>query len=130
MTLLPFLVAVFVTVLSAVGLVAPGPFVQLVTLFQQSPTIYLSALIRFVVGVILLRGASTSRTPRFVRILGAAIAMGGLVTPFIGVWLGRTILSWWQAGGDPIVRVWAGTGVLLGLGLSIALRPQASRMSA
>ena len=127
---LPFLVALFVFGLSAFGLLAPTAFVELVARFQQPPVIYVAAFIRFAVGVILLRGASKSRTPQLVRVLGAAIAIGGLLTPFLGVWLGETILRWWHAGGDSTVRVWAGTGAMLGVFLSIVLRPGLGRSPA
>ena len=83
--------------------------------------IYVAAVIRFVFGVVLFRAAPASRVPVALRVLGLLIALGGLLTPFIGVSFARVVLGWWA---DPlIVRVWAAGALSLGALIVYATTP-------
>jgi hypothetical protein len=98
-----------------VGLVMPDLFVRIVRIFQEPPVIYAAAVIRFVFGVVLFRAAPRSRVPIVLRSLGLLIALGGLLTPVVGIPFARVVLGWWS---DPlIVRAWAAGA--LGLGVLI-----------
>ena len=90
-----------------VGLVAPEAFVQLVRFFQVPPVLYVAALVRVAFGVVLVMAAPRSRMPMALRCLGAAIVLGGLATPFLGVQIAHVILGWWTEGGTVVVRAWA-----------------------
>lgn len=104
-----------------VGLAVPDVFVGIVRTFQEPPTIYFAAVIRFVFGVVLFRAAPHSRLPRMLRIFGALIAMGGLLTPFVGIPFARVVLNWWS---DPmVVRVWAAAALCLGMLITYATMP-------
>ena len=105
------------------GLFAPDLFVGLVRAFQTPPVIYVAAVIRFVFGVVLFRVAPLSRAPTALRGLGALIAIGGLLTPFIGIPFARIVLGWWSDGGPAIVRVWAAAALLLGAFIVYATLP-------
>ncbi len=107
------LVGVLVAGLGAFGSIAPGVFASLVAWFQVPPAIYLAAVIRVATGVGLVHAAPASRSPKLLRALGALIAIGGLITPVVGVPIGRAILVWWSEGGAPLIRLFgAGAGVL------------------
>jgi hypothetical protein len=71
-------------------------------------------VIRVVFGVVLIRAAPLSRSPKGLRVLGSLIVVGGLLTPFIGVQFAQVILGWWLEGGVSVVRIWAGFSLLLG----------------
>src|SRR5688572_18819240 len=79
-----------------VGLAVPDLFVGIVRTFQEPPVLYIAAAIRFAFGVVLFRAAPLSRTPIVLRVLGSLIALGGLLTPFVGVSLARVVLGWWS----------------------------------
>ena len=100
--------------LGLLGLVAPESFVALVGFMQDPPWAYLAAVNRFVVGAFLFHVAPTSRSPLAVRLLGAVIAVGGLLTPLFGIWGGHAILSWWSSGGPALVRACAAVSVAFG----------------
>ena len=51
--------------------------------FESRTFIYLAALARFTMGLVLILGASGSRFPTPLRILGGLMVLGGLVLPFI-----------------------------------------------
>ena len=105
------------------GLAAPDLFVGLVRAIQEPPVIYAAALVRFVFGVVLFRAAPFSRGPMVLRGLGALVAVGGLLTPFVGIPLARTILGWWTDGGPALVRIWAAAALCLGALIVYATTP-------
>jgi hypothetical protein len=97
-----------------VGLVAPEFFLRLIQLIQTPPIIYFAALVRVTFGIVLVLAAPLSRAPIALRILGGLVAMGGLITPFLGVRLAEVILGWWSQGSG-VVRAWAAGALVLGL---------------
>ena len=95
------------------GLMAPSFFVAIVGPMQAPPALYVAALIRTTVGVILFLIAPRARAPLLFRMLGAVIAVGGAVTPFLGEAMGRRILETWSQGGSGTVRGWGLAAVAL-----------------
>lgn len=91
---------------------------------QSAPLIHVAALVRFAIGVVLFMAAPASRVPLGLRLVGAAIAAGGLLTPFVGAQFAALILGWWSEGGARVVRVWAGAGLALGAFLAYAAAPR------
>ena len=97
-----------------VGLVAPEFFLRLIQLIQTPPNIYFAAVVRIAFGIVLVLAAPLSRAPFALRILGALIVLGGIMTPYFGVRLADIILGWWSQG-PGIVRVWATAALVLGV---------------
>jgi hypothetical protein len=98
-----------------VGIAAPDAFVSSSRFIQTPPVVYVAAVLRVVFGVVLVRVAAGSRAPKFLRVLGFIIVIGGLLTPLVGVWAAQHILGWWSAGGPALVRVFAGVSLALGV---------------
>ena len=109
-------VGVLILVLGAKGAIAPASFVQTVTFFQSPPMLYIAAVIRVAVGVVLIVAAPASRTPVLVRALGVLIAIGGLLTPLMGTEIARPILDWWAT--DLVIPRAFGL-IAIGLGLLV-----------
>jgi hypothetical protein len=109
------------------GIAAPDAFVRTLRLIQTPPVIYAAAVIRVAFGLVLFRAASASRTPKILRALGLIIVIGGLLTPFFGVRIGRAILDWWSAGGPHFVRMWAGVSLALGAFIVYTIAPNGTR---
>jgi hypothetical protein len=119
-------IGLLIVVQGVVGLAVPELFVKIVRTFQEPPIIYGAAVIRFVFGVVLFLAAPRSRVPVVLRSLGLLIALGGLLTPVVGIPFARVVLGWWS---DPvIVRVWAAAA--LGLGLLIVYLTMPRRRAA
>ena len=127
MALVALLIGLAIAAQGILGIVAPDVFLRALRSIQTPPVIYLAAVIRVVFGVVLLRAAPASRAPRILRVLGFVIVIGGLLTPFIGVRIGHAILDWWSAGGPPLVRVWAGVSLALGVFIVYAVAPNRRR---
>jgi hypothetical protein len=108
------LIGWFIVAQGVLGLALPDRFVALVRVFQDPPVIYAAAAIRFAFGALLFAAAPASRAPLALRVLGAAIAVGGLVTPFVGAAFAEWVFAWWVDGGAAVVRAWAGVGLGIG----------------
>jgi len=118
-----------VTAQGVFGLAVPDLLLALLRAIQTPPVIYLAAVVRVAFGIILVLAAPASRTPLALRALGALIVVGGLISPFYGEQFGHAMLDWWQAGGPPLIRAWAGFSLVLGVLIlwSVARRPIPAR---
>lgn len=123
MAVVAFFVGLLIAAEGALGLVVPGAFVSIVRFFQVPPVIYMAAVVRVLIGVVLVRAAPASRAPSVLRILGFVVAIGGLLTPFVGTRLANVILGWWTTGGTGVVRMWAGFALVLGVIILYAVAP-------
>ena len=113
MSIAALVVGLLIVALGMIGLAAPESFLQLVQFIQTPPNIYVAAVVRIAFGIILVLAAPQSRAPVALRILGALMLVGGLVTPFMGVRVAEIILGWW-AQGPGVVRAWAVGALVLG----------------
>jgi hypothetical protein len=113
---------IVIAAVGAIGLVAPASLVTLAALFVTPVGLYAAAALRVALGAALVVAAPTSRLPRALRILGAIIIVGGLVTPLIGVERARMFLAWWVTQGAMIMRAWASIALVFGLVLVYAAR--------
>jgi hypothetical protein len=123
MTILAFILSLFVAALGALGMLSPERLLSLARQFQRPGGLYAAAILRVVLGVALLFTASTARFPAIVRILGIFIVVSGLITPLLGLERFRRILNWWSARGPIFMRVWAGFALAFGLFLAYAVAP-------
>lgn len=114
MPLLALLIGLLLVGQGLLGIAAPDEFLRTIRFMQTPPVIYLAAILRVAFGIVLVSAASGSRAPRFLRVFGFIIIIGGLLTPFAGVWAAQHILGWWTAGGPALVRVFGGVSLALG----------------
>ena len=122
-----FAIGLLIVAQGVLGLIAPDLFVGLVRTFQTPPVIYGAAVVRFAIGVVLFLAAPQSRARLALRGLGSLIALGGLLTPVIGIPFARIVLGWWSDGGPALVRIWAAAALLLGLFIVYATLPGVMR---
>ena len=123
MPMAAFLIGLLIVAQGILGLAAPELFAALIRTIQAPPLIYLAAVVRVLFGAVLYRAAPTSRTPWGLRIVGALIVIGGLLTPFIGVQFAHLILGWWSEGGAAVVRAWASAALGIGAFIMYANAP-------
>ncbi len=107
-------IGVVIVLQGLAGLVAPDAFASLVRAIQDPPVIYVAAIVRVAFGVVLIAAATRSRAPLALRVLGALVTLGGLLTPFVGVEFARVVLGWWSDGGAVVVRGWASAALAIG----------------
>ena len=116
-------IGLFVVTLGTLGVAVPELFMSAFRVFQAPPMIYLVAVFRVVVGIVLLCAAPASRVPRTLRALGCVIAIAGVVSPFVGGRLAQFVLDWSLTAGPALVRVWAGVVLALGIFIVYAVAP-------
>jgi hypothetical protein len=123
MTLVALIICLLTSAFGALGIASPSRLLAVVRHFQTPVGLYFAAGIRVLLGVALLFAAPTSRAPGLILILGVAIIVIGVITPFFGLERFRRLLDWWSAQGSAFVRGWAVLALLFGLSLAYALVP-------
>jgi hypothetical protein len=96
------------------GLLSPDILVTIGRDVLTPTGLYVIALIRVCVGLLLIFLATASRMPKTVRILGGIVLIAGVATPIFGVDRSVSVLNWWAAQG-PVVERLAGL-VLVAIG--------------
>ena len=120
MTLVALVLSLLIAALGALGVASPSRFLAVVRYFETPAGLYVAGAIRVVLGIALYFSAPASRAPELMRILGIAITVLGVATPFLGRSRRATrVLSGTGLG----VRGWAGLAVVLGLLLAFAVSP-------
>ena len=61
--------------------------------------VYVAAVLRINIGIVLLCAVTGSRLPMFLCIFGVLIVIGGVLTPFVGFHFAQTILALWSSRG-------------------------------
>ena len=120
---LALVVGVLLVIHGLLGIFAPDAFVGVVRLFQSPFMVYVAAVLRIAIGIVLLCAVRGSRLPMFLRIFGVLVVIGGVLTPFIGVQFAHTILALWSSRGPGLVRLFALVSLALGLLTSYAVSP-------
>lgn len=124
LTIGALLVGLFIIGIGIRLFVDPLGLAEFLGRMQATSMIYVVAVIRVGVGVLLIAAAPLSRTPVFFRVLGGLIAIGGLLTPFYGQRIGEAILGWWSSGGPMYIRIWAAIAVMLGIMIVVSAFPR------
>lgn len=127
MKLLGLLVALLIVLIGVVGLVAPDALLSFGQYSVTSTGLYVIAVMRVGIGIVLIAVASRSRLPTALRMFGAVAIIAGLTTPLLGVSRAQAILYWWTAQGLMAVRLDA--LVIVALGFFIAYAIAAGRRS-
>lgn len=125
--ILALMVGFLILLQGVLGLALPDPFVGLVGAFQVPPVLYIAGAVRMAVGAILFLAAPASRAPLALRVLGALIFVGGVLTPIIGAAFAQSLLAWWKEGGQAVVRIWALMALALGAFIIHATLPRPPR---
>ncbi len=123
MTLVALIICLLTSAFGALGIASPSRLLGVVRYLQTPVGLYFAAGIRVLLGVALLFAAPTSRAPGLILILGVAIIVIGVITPFFGLERFRRLLDWWSAQGSAFVRGWAVLALVFGLSLAYAIVP-------
>ena len=83
--------------------------------------LYIVAAFRIGIGLVLILAASASRLPKALRLLGAIMVIGGLLTPLMGADRSRAMLDWCAAQGPFLTRMLAGLGIAVGAFIMFAV---------
>jgi hypothetical protein len=121
MTLIALLLSLFVAAFGALGVLSPARLLGILRWFENLTGLIVAAAFRIALGLTLFSSAHASNFPETIRILGIAILIAGIVTPFVGVERLRKIVAWLSSRGLLYLRIWAGITLGFGLFLSFAV---------
>ena len=124
MKILALVLGLIVSAIGMLGVAAPTLLLDFARSLQTAAALYAVAAIRIAFGTVLILAATGSRLPKTLRVLGALIVIGGLITPFIGVDGSRAMIEWVWDHGSVFMRAWAGVAVALGLFIVYAVAPR------
>ena len=89
------LVALFTIAVGVVGLVSPDNVTRVRRQYFATPVrLYTAGAVRVGMGLVIILGATASRAPKSLRVLGAVMCMQGVAATLFGPDRARAILEW------------------------------------
>ena len=89
------LVALFTVGVGVVGLVSHASLTAARRQYFATPArLYTAAAVRLAMGLVVILGATASRAPKTLRVLGALMCVQGLSATILGPEHARTVLEW------------------------------------
>jgi hypothetical protein len=125
------LVALISVAIGVAGLVSPNDLMTLRRQYVGTPVgLYAVAAVRIAMGVVLLLAATTSRTPRLLRALGALMCLQGVAATILGVDRATAVIDWEWGMPTALLRVGAAmalaTGGFIAFAVMTGSRPQSA----
>ena len=109
------LLGVMIVAMGLAALMAPGTLKRLLRHLTEAGRFYIVAVLRFVIGVLFLLAAGSTRLPIFVTAVGVLSIAAGLLMPVLGAARLKAIVDWWLARGDIVLRLWGLVACAFGL---------------
>jgi len=132
MRIVVLFVAVLLIAVGVAGIIAPDSLTELRQTYMVTPRgLYAMGTIRVAIGLLLIRSASSSRTPKTLRALGVLVCLQGLIQgvggPFVGLDRAREILEW-EAVHTGLLRIGALMALATGgfVAFTVTFRPARS----
>jgi uncharacterized membrane protein YidH (DUF202 family) len=108
-------IAALMALLGLTGVLWPEGLMQLATYSFSRTGMYVVAAARIVIGALLFFAASSTRTPKTVRVIGIIILLVGIGTALIPLERALEMKDWWIARGPDMLRIAACLPLAVGL---------------
>jgi len=105
--LLALAVALFIFVMGAWGVFAPGSIFAFISGWSSKTGFWLAVLLRLCFGLALWFAAPDTRSPELLRALGALGIVLALILPLIGYPRFRRVIDWWTGHSPFVMRLWS-----------------------
>jgi hypothetical protein len=123
MKLLAIVIGAVIIAVGVIGLINPTTLLTIGQVVATPVGLYVIAVVRVCIGLVLVLAAAASRMPRTVRAAGAFLVLAGVVTPLFGVDRSRAVLDWLTAHGQGLLRLDALVATALGVFMVYAIGP-------
>ena len=121
------LVALFTVAVGVVGLLSPASVTAARRLYFATPTaLYTAAAVRVAMGLVVILGATASRAPKTLRLLGALMCLQGLSAALPGPQHAQTVLDW-ETMRPALLRAGATVALASGVFMVFALKTAGRR---
>lgn len=98
------LIAALMILLGLTGLLWPESLMPILR-YSLTTGIYVAAIVRIILGALLMWGAPASRTPKALRVIGGIILVAGVATAFLTGERAQLLVTWWQGHGSGALRI-------------------------
>jgi len=119
MKAIALIIALMMVSLGLTGVLWPEGLMQLANFSFTRSGLYVAAAVRIVMGALLFFAASSTRTPKTVRVIGLIILVAGIATALIPAERALAMKDWWVARGPDTLRIAAcfplAVGIFIGL---------------
>lgn len=124
MKLIASAMALIIAGIGVVGVVSPPLLLEFAPTLLTPGALYVVAVVRVILGLVLVWVASASRAAMTFRVFGIIIIVAGVLTPFFGVERARAVFDWWSLQTPLFMRASAALAVVFGLFVIYALTPR------
>jgi hypothetical protein len=124
MKYLAYTVAAFILCAGLLGIVAPERLLSLRHAIASQTGLFVVAVARIAIGIVLIMNAPASRAPKLLQYAGALVLLAGLATPLFGVERTRAVLDWEAAQRPVFVRLAGVAIVTIGAVFAVILTPR------
>ena len=107
-------VALFVFVMGAWGVFAPGSIFAFISGWSSKTGFWLAVLLRLSFGLALWFAAPDTRLPILLRALGALAIIMAFTLPLIGYPRFKRVIEWWTNQSHFVMRIWSLLAVAIG----------------
>jgi hypothetical protein len=118
MKTLAFAIAVLMICLGLTGLAWPEGLEKIGHFSFTQIGLYIVAIIRIAIGLVLFLAAPASRAPKTLRVIGVLVCVAGVTTALISIQWAQALMDWWSGHGVGFIRIAA--VVVVGIGSFIA----------
>src|SRR3979409_1347061 len=105
MKIIALLIATLMILLGLVGVLWPEGLMDFAKYTFTATGIYVAAIVRMALGILLLVGAKATRTPKTVRVIALIILVAGVATALITVERAQLFRDWWLGRGPDALRI-------------------------
>ena len=123
MKTMAFVIGLLIFSVGVIGMVAPSVLLWIAGRFEGPLAWYALAVVRVLLGVLLLVVAKSSRAPRALRVVAFIPLVAGLAIPLVGVPRARATVEAWSLQGPGVLRLSAIPILLLGGFIAYACTP-------
>jgi hypothetical protein len=114
------IVGIVIVLVGLIGASRPIVLRTLVRSFRSTAMLYVAAVIRISLGIVLLLAAPGCRFTIAVYVLGVITLLSGLLLPVIGKVRFVALIDWWLRLSDGAVRAWVFLAIVYGVFLAVA----------
>lgn len=124
MKTLAFAIALLIIFLGLTGLFWPDALLSVGRYSFTSVGIYVVAIARVAIGLVLFLAAPASRAPKALRVIGVIACVAAVLVAFISIERAQELMNWWSANGMGFIRIAAVAVLLLGSFIAYATAPR------
>jgi hypothetical protein len=107
-------VALFIFVMGAWGVFAPGSIFAFISGWSSRSGFWLAVLLRLCFGLSLWFAAPDTRLPVLLRALGAAAIVSAAILPLVGYVRFERVIKWWTSQSPFVMRMWSLLALAIG----------------